>query len=272
MCLIPSFCVSSWNIPRILTTIWNSYILLKTKQGFSMAEVQKVNPNRLIIKQGDKLSFAQYNLTLNEVKFLAFVMAQIDTNDKEFKEYGIKVKDFETLINARLDYASLTKFAKVFQGKVITLKNDNEKSFTTFNWWHHLKYENGIFYAQLHDYMKPLLLTFSSHFGKSSLLYISQMKSLYAPRFYYMLRSFKAQYQNSFEIDLEELYTKLELKKSLRQYNQFKTFVLTPALEEINRITDLNVEYFEAVKDRKKVLKLRFEFTKKEKDLLDFIS
>jgi plasmid replication initiation protein len=120
--------------------------------------------------------------------------------------------------------------------------------------------------------MKPLLLTFSSHFGKSSLLYISQMKSLYAPRFYYMLRSFKAQYQNSFEIDLEELYTKLELKKSLRQYNQFKTFVLTPALEEINRITDLNVEYFEAVKERKKVLKLRFEFTKKEKDLLDFIS
>ena len=258
-----------------MTIGYDSYILLKTKQGFSMAEVQKVNPNRLVIKQGDKLSFAQYNLTLNEVKFLAFVMAQIDTNDTEFKEYGIKVKDFETLINARLDYASLTKFAKVFQGKVITLKNDNEKSFTTFNWWHHLRYENGVFYAQLHDYMKPLLLEFKKNltpFGKSSLLYISQMKSLYAPRFYYMLRSFKAQYQNSFEIDLEELYTKLELRKSLRQYNQFKTFVLTPALEEINRITDLNVEYFEADKERKKVLKLRFEFTKKEKDLLDFIS
>ena len=270
--LFQLFVSNFYLITTILTIGWNSYILLKTKQGFSMAEVQKVNPNRLIIKQGDKLSFAQYNLTLNEVKFLAFVMAQIDTNDTEFKEYGIKVKDFETLINARLDYASLTKFAKVFQGKVITLKNDNEKSFTTFNWWHHLRYENGIFYAQLHDYMKPLLLTFSSHFGKSSLLYISQMKSLYAPRFYYMLRSFKAQYQNSFEIDLEELYTKLELKKSLRQYNQFKIKVLIPALKEINEITDLNVEYFEAVKERKKVLKLRFEFTKKEKDLLDFIS
>lgn len=237
-----------------------------------MTEVQKVNPNRLIIKQGDKLSFAQYNLTLNEVKFLSFVMAQIDTNDTEFKEYGIRVKDFEMLINARLDYTSLTKFAKNFQGKVITLINDNEKSFMTFNWWHHLKYENGVFYAQLHDYMKPLLLTFSSHFGKSSLLFISQMKSLYAPRFYYMLCSFKAQYQNSFEINLEELYNKLELKKSLRQYNQFKIKVLIPAIEEINQITDLNVTFLESQKIRKKVTHLRFEFTKKNKDLLDFIN
>ena len=237
-----------------------------------MTEVQKVNPNRLIIKQGDKLSFAQYNLTLNEVKFLSFVMAQIDTNDTEFKEYGIRVKDFEMLINARLDYTSLTKFAKNFQSKVITLINDNEKSFMTFNWWHHLKYENGVFYAQLHDYMKPLLLTFSSHFGKSSLLFISQMKSLYAPRFYYMLCSFKAQYQNSFEINLEELYNKLELKKSLRQYNQFKIKVLIPAIEEINQITDLNVTFLESQKIRKKVTHLRFEFTKKNKDLLDFIN
>ncbi len=259
-----------WNIPRTLTITWTSYILLKTKQGFGMAEVQKINPNRLVIKQGDKLSFAQYNLTLNEAKFLAFVMAQIDANDTEFKEYGIKVKDFETLINASLDYAKLAKFAKAFQGKVITLKNDNEKSFTTFNWWHHLTYKEGVFYAQLHDYMKPLLLNFSSHFGKSSLLYISQMKSLYAPRLYYMLRSSQVQYKNELEITPEELYNILELKKSLRQYNQFMTFVITPALEEINRITDLNVECKIAEKDRKKVTKLRFEFTKKVKDLLDF--
>ncbi|MDY0292896.1 MAG: replication initiation protein [Desulfuromonadaceae bacterium] len=237
-----------------------------------MAEVQKINPNRLVIKQGDKLSFAQYNLTLNEAKFVAFIMAQIDTNDTEFKEYGIKVKDFETLINARLDYTSLAKFAKGFQGKVLTLKNDDEKSFTTFNWWHHLAYKEGVFYAQLHDYMKPLLLTFSSHFGKSSLLYISQMKSLYAPRLYYMLRSSQAQYKNEFEITPEELYNILELKKSLRQYNQFNVKVLTPALEEINKITDLNVECKIAEKDKKKVTKLRFEFTKKAKDLLDFQS
>ena len=236
-----------------------------------MAKVQKISPNRTIIKQGDKLSFAQYTLSLTEAKFLAIVMAQIDMNDTEFKEYSIKVSDIAELTNAEQNETRLKKFAKTFQSKVITVDSPNG-DFTTFNWWHHLRYENGIFYAQLHDYMKPLLLTFSSHFGKSSLLYISQMKSLYAPRFYYMLRSFKAQYQNSFEIDLEELYTKLELKKSLRQYNQFKIKVLIPALKEINEITDLNVEYFEAVKERKKVLKLRFEFTKKEKDLLDFIS
>ena len=239
-----------------------------------MAEVQKVNPNRLIIKQGDKLSFAQYNLTLNEVKFLAFVMAQIDTNDTEFKEYGIKVKDFETLINARLDYASLTKFAKVFQGKVITLKNDNEKSFTTFNWWHHLRYENGVFYAQLHDYMKPLLLTFSSHFGKSSLLYISQMEKLYTPRFYYMLCSYQAQYKNELELEVIELMNILQVKKSFRNpktgYGLFKQKILTPAVEEINKITNLNLTFLESQKIGKKVTHIRFEFTKKVKDLLDF--
>jgi len=236
-----------------------------------MAEVQKVNPNRTIIKQGDKLSFAQYTLSLTEAKFLAIVMAQIDMNDTEFKEYSIKVSDIAELTNAEQNETRLKKFAKTFQSKVITVDSPNG-DFTTFNWWHHITYVKGEARFLVQLYMKPLLLTFSSHFGKSSLLYISQMKSLYAPRFYYMLRSFKAQYQNSFEIDLEELYAKLELKKSLRQYNQFKIKVLIPALKEINEITDLNVEYFEADKERKKVLKLRFEFTKKEKDLLDFIS
>ena len=47
--------------------------------------------------------------------------------------------------------------------------------------------------------------------------------------------------------------------------------ILIPALKEINEITDLNVQCEIADKDRKKVTKLRFEFTKKDKDLLDFI-
>ena len=259
-----------------MTIGYDSYILLKTKQGFSMAEVQKVNPNRTIIKQGDKLSFAQYTLSLAEAKFLAFVMAQIDMNDTEFKEYSIKVSDIAELTNAEQNETRLKKFAKTFQSKVITVDNPNG-DFTTFNWWHHITYVKGEarFLVQLHDYMKPILLEFKKNltpFGKSSLLYISQMEKLYTPRFYYMLCSYQAQYKNELELEVTELMNILQVKKSLRQYNQFNVKVLIPALEEINRITDINVECKIADKDRKKVTKLRFEFTKKEKDLLDFIS
>jgi len=257
----------------ILTLSHNGYILLKSKQGFSMAEVQKINHNRLVIKQGDKLSFAQYTLSLTEAKFLAFVMAQIDKNDTEFKEYSIKVSDIAELTNAEQNETRLKKFAKTFQGKVITLDNPNG-DFTTFNWWHHITYVKGEarFLVQLHDYMKPLLLTFSNHFGKSSLLYISQMEKLYTPRFYYMLCSYQAQYKNELEFEVEELMNILQVKKSQREnYGELKRKILTPALEEINRITDLNVTFSESQKIGKKVTKLRFEFTKKDKDLLDFI-
>ena len=261
----------------ILTTSHNSYTLLKTKQGFSMAEVQKVNPNRTIIKQGDKLSFAQYTLSLAEAKFLAFVMAQIDKNDTEFKEYSIKVSDIAELTNAEQNETRLKKFAKTFQGKVITVDSPNG-DFTTFNWWHHITYVKGEarFLVQLHDYMKPILLEFKKNitpFGKSSLLYISQMEKLYTPRFYYMLCSYQAQYKNELEFEVEELMNILQVKPSQRKnYGELKRKILTPALEEINRITDLNVTFSESQKIGKKVLKLRFEFTKKEKDLLDFIS
>ena len=132
-----------------------------------MAEVQKVNPNRTIIKQGDKLSFAQYTLSLAEAKFLAFVMAQIDMNDTEFKEYSIKVSDIAELTNAEQNETRLKKFAKTFQGKVITLDSPNG-DFTTFNWWHHITYVKGEarFLVQLHDYMKPILLEFKKNFLK----------------------------------------------------------------------------------------------------------
>ena len=266
------------SIITILTIGYDNNILLKTKQGFSMAEVQKVNPNRLQIKQGDKLSFAQYTLSLTEAKFLAFVMAQLDTNDTEFKEYSIKVNDIAELTNAQQDHSRAKKFAKTFQGKVITLDSPNG-DFTTFNWWHHITYKEGVFYAQLHDYMKPLLLEFkknTTHFGKSSLLYISQMEKLYTPRFYYMLCSYQAQYKNELEFEVTELMNILQVKPSFRNpntgYGLFKQKILTPALEEINKITDLNVTFSESQKMGKKVTHIRFEFTKKEKDLLDFIS
>lgn len=240
-----------------------------------MAEVQKINPNRLVIKQGDKLSFAQYTLSLTEAKFLAFVMAQIDMNDTEFKEYSIKVSDIAELTNAEQNETRLKKFAKTFQGKVITLDSPNG-DFTTFNWWHHITYVKGEarFLVQLHDYMKPLLLTFSNHFGKSSLLYISQMEKLYTPRFYYMLCSYQAQYKNELEFEVHELMNTLQVKKSFRNpdtgYGLFKQKILRPAVEEINKITDLNVTFSESQKIGKKVTHIRFEFTKKAKDLLDF--
>ena len=230
-----------------------------------------INSNRLVIKQSDKLSFASYSLSLVETKFLAFIIAQIDKDDSVFCEYEINKYDFETLINARLDYRTLKNFAKTLQSKVITLQNDEQERFTTFNWFHHLSYENGIFKAQLHDYLKPLLLNFQTHFGKSSLLYIARMKkSQYTSRFYYMFCSYKAQYQNSFDIELTELYRILELKDSLTRYNDFKRKILTSALEEINTITDLETKYTESQKIGKKVTHLRFEFLNKEKNLLDF--
>ena len=261
----------------ILTSSHNSYILLKTKQGFSMAEVQKINPNRTIVKQGDKLSFAQYTLSLTEAKFLAIVMAQIDMNDTEFKEYSIKVSDIAELTNAEQNETRLKKFAKTFQSKVITVDSPNG-DFTTFNWWHHITYVKGEarFLVQLHDYMKPILLEFKKNltpFGKSSLLYISQMEKLYTPRFYYMLCSYQAQYKNELEFEVTELMNILQVKKSQREnYGELKRKILAPALEEINRITDLNVTFSESQKIGKKVTHIRFEFTKKEKDLLDFIS
>ncbi len=260
-----------------MTIGYDSYILLKTKQGFSMAEVQKVNPNRTIIKQGDKLSFAQYTLSLAEAKFLAFVMAQIDMNDTEFKEYSIKVSDIAELTNAEQNETRLKKFAKTFQSKVITVDSPNGDC-TTFNWWHHITYVKGEsrFLVQLHDYMKPILLEFKKNltpFGKSSLLYISQMEKLYTPRFYYMLCSYQAQYKNELEFEVTELMNILQVKKSQREnYGELKRKILAPALEEINRITDLNVTFSESQKIGKKVTHIRFEFTKKEKDLLDFIS
>ena len=117
-----------------------------------MAEVQKINPNRTIVKQGDKLSFAQYTLSLTEAKFLAIVLAQIDKDDTEFKEYSIKVSDIAELTNAEQNETRLKKFAKTFQSKVITVDKSNG-DFTTFNWWHHITYVKGeaCFLVQLHD-------------------------------------------------------------------------------------------------------------------------
>ena len=102
------------------------------------------------------------------------------------------------------------------------------------------------------------------------------MEKLYTPRFYYMLCSYQAQYKNELELEVIELMNILQVKKSFRNpktgYGLFKQKILTPEVEEIKKITNLNLTFLESQKIGKKVTHIRFEFTKKEKDLLDFIS
>jgi hypothetical protein len=75
------------------------------KQGHNIYNVPLLNKghnmkNRNIVKQDYQLVNAKYKLNTSEIKFILTVLAQIDTDDKRFSTYEIKVSDLENKLQS----------------------------------------------------------------------------------------------------------------------------------------------------------------------------
>jgi len=95
------------------------------------------------------------------------------------------------------------------------------------------------------------------------------MRSSYSKRVYLMLKEYAKIGERT--IELEELQTILKVPKSLKIYNRFKEKVLIKSKEDINKFTDLKVD-FKEIKLGRKVSKIVFIIKKNDEDLKSFIA
>ena len=216
--------------------------------------------DRNIVKKKNDLILGKEDLTLMEKKFLLLIIAQIDKEDQELKEYKVSILDLKEKLGIEGElYSKVYQMSKKLMKKTIEIKKPDSDEWEMYVWCPTMKYKKGELTCKLNEDLKPFLLDLKKNFTKYNLKYVLGFKSAYSIKLYELLKTFE--YVGEKEFLLEELQDIFKVPKSLKVYGDFKRKTLNVARAEINLKSDLNIE-FKEIKKGKKVVAIKFLINK----------
>jgi len=212
-----------------------------------------------LVTKANSLVEASYRLTSMEQKVILALASKINVNDSELKTYTLSIKEFCNLLGikgnnqyTRLRQITLGLMRKAFQIRIA------EKEIVQVSWLSYVKYreQEGMLEMQFAPFLKEYLIELKKSFTSYTLNNVVRLKHAYSIRLYELLKQYEKIGERTFHI--EDLLDKLGLAgTSYKTYGNLKSRVLNPAKEELNRETDIQIEFIE-IKQGRKVVGVRF--------------
>lgn len=227
-----------------------------------ITDLQNTNSNW--VYQSNKLIEASYTLTVMEQKLIRLLASMIKKDDDDFKEYEFKTKDLIKILNTSDSrfYRDIDNITDLIMQRIIKIKDINTKEFEKYHWVDICKYKNGILKLKINKELKPFYLSLD-WYTKYQLKNIMQFKSTYSFRLYELLKQYESLGNRLITIDDLRLALDID-KKQYPKYANLKQKVISKAIEEVNKYTDLYVNSdFKEIKDGRKVTSIRFNITSK---------
>lgn len=224
---------------------------------------RKINEKRnySVVKANELIQNSRFNLSMQEQKIVLFLISKIKPTDTEIKEQEFDIKEFCQICGIDDDngknYQDLKESIRGLSTKNNWIKID-EKTERLFFWISDaiIIRDDGIIKLKLHESIKPYIIQLREKFTQCGLIYTLGMRSQYSIRIYELLKSYENLHRKSFTV--EELKKMLMCENaSYDNFNNFKVKVLDIALQEINQLTDINVEFITA-KTGKKITHIEF--------------
>lgn len=211
-----------------------------------------------IVKANEIVQKARYDLTLQELKILAFVFSMIKPTDKVGQCYTLSIKDFCKVCGiapSGKNYDDVKRLAKQLRDKSFYLMDENGDE-TTVGWLSKVRCSrrNGNVTVEFDRDMERYVHDLIGNYTQYSLLSTLPMKSRYSFRLFEILHSYA--YQHSHEFDIDDLKRQICAEVYVN-FKDFRKKVLEIATKEINEYTDLSVTW-EPVKKGRKVVAVRF--------------
>jgi plasmid replication initiation protein len=220
-------------------------------------------------KKLNSANFGTYNLNDYQV-FLQLIsmIGGVDETGKYLqpqelqREYTLTAKEFSQQFGVELDgaYTTLKRVAKKLTETSITLEKPE-----LFETWHialcaEAKYNHkqGSLTIEFTPNIMPYLAQVKQKFILYNLKEIANFGSLYSTRLYELIQEFK---DTGYIIkSVAQLRETFAVGKKYAAYKDFKLKTFAHAVEEINSQYEMNLR-FEELKEGRKVVAIRFEFT-----------
>ncbi len=198
----------------------------------------------LVVKSNDLIRKNRFSLSITEQKIVLYLISKIKPTDTDLFEYDFDIKEFCEVcgIYYRPNLSQLKIIIKHLRDKSmwITLP---DKSETLVAWIEKpfIYPDKGKVKVRLDRDMIPYLLQMKENFTKYELIAVLALKSKFSLRLYELLKSYE--YIGKVEISVSNLREMLMLENEYPKMADFKRYVIDKSLDEINRFTDIDIEY-----------------------------
>ena len=192
----------------------------------------KITKKSDLVVRNNKLINANIKLTSKEYDLVRTFMKNIKRSDSDFWTFTVMASDVGIETKRGKDTVRSISRKPV----EIELGKDGLVAIPFFTYF---KYQNGAFEGRFNNDLKEMLLEIKGNFTKTFEKYILPMDSIYAKRIYEMLYENKSIGYRKFR--LNDLYETLKIPKSMRNYANFKKYVLLVTIREINKHTDIYI-------------------------------
>lgn len=248
---------------------------------YPASEVPHLKPNALVVISNILLN-GQFRLNYVEWRLIFAMLAQIEENDTEFKEYYIRVQDIIEISDLKSGshlYEEVSKNIKSLMSHVVTWEEEPLKERFAHLISDATYYKKqGIVKLIPHPDMKPHLLQLKNQFTQAQLKQCIKFSSSYTSRIYMLLKQFDNPKAGHRVMSIDEFRFKLcldyteKLSKGKKldyhiypKYSDMRRWILEPAQKEI-ATTDIDFT-FTPIKTGRKVTAIKFVLTRGKKVL-----
>lgn len=204
---------------------------------------------QLVVKSNDLIQRSRFDLTLMQQKIVLYLISKIKPDDTALHEVDFSIVDFAKVCGIDYDsggnYALIKSHLKSLRDKSIWIQLPDGRE-TTVSWIAkpYINRGNGTVRVRLDEDMMPYLLNLRDHYTRYELLYAVKFKSRYALRLYEFVQSVHFCDLNEYchKFDLANLKKVMDAE-GYTTWSNFNNRALSPAVAEINDISDKQVAY-----------------------------
>ena len=225
----------------------------------------------LVVKSNELVQKSRHELSTMEQKTVAYICSKIKPSEsgKEYQlDYDFNIRDYCRVCGIDYDngknYANIKAMLKHLSDRSMWLTLPDESE-TLVRWLSKVTVnkKSGLVKVKLDEDLVPYLFDLKQKFIQYKLLAILGMKSAYSIRIYELLKSYQIQHSKTFDLDELKHLLMVENVASYKRFPDFRRYVLDIAKREINKLSDISVDY-EPIKRGNKVVKVKFTIVKKD--------
>lgn len=214
-----------------------------------------------VYKRNDMIQKARFALNVQEQRAVLYAISKIRPHDTSMTEYEFDIKEFYRMIGWKDEsYTKFKKMLKDLSDRSWWATIDDEGTESAVRWFTTVRCNknSGKVVIKFHEDMMPFLLNLANsheYYTKYSLQYILPMSSQYSPRLYEILKSYQRNNVQWF-FDIDELKHLLNCE-NYKNFKDFRKWVLEPAVNEINKYTDIKIAYL-TEKEGRRITRITF--------------
>lgn len=144
------------------------------------------NENNLIVQSNKFIDLkykGDYSYSINELKIICSLIANVEKDEEDFKTKSVLVKDLHFGAEETKNYEYIVSLFKEIMKKPIQIDK-----FTVVNWFSSMKYNKGVIDYRFDKDLKPFLLDLKNNFTSYYLSNVLRLNSQYSIILYELLK------------------------------------------------------------------------------------